>query len=70
MIKIRKNAYLLAQLKQLDPTGQQLIDLDDEEYLNPERTLKEHELGIDMEFMVALVGGEKSYSFIDEDEGL
>jgi hypothetical protein len=49
----------------LDKTGQKLIVLDDDDYLNPKLALRSHNAGIDMEFMVNHVGGDESY---DDDD--
>lgn len=56
MIRIRRNANLLSVLQQKLPG--QIIMLDSEDYLEPDRCLAAHEVGIDMEFMVRHVGGE------------
>ena len=48
MLEVRRNAYLLAKLKHMDKTGQQVIHLDEEDYLNPKATIDRYMLGVDM----------------------
>ena len=58
MTIVRHNAYMLALLKDQDKGSKQLIDLDTDDYLNPERTLFLYENGYDMQFLVDRLGGD------------
>ena len=58
MTIVRHNAYMLALLTDQDKGSKQLIDLDTDDYLNPERTLFLYENGYDMQFLVDRLGGD------------
>lgn len=62
MLKVWRNAYLLEAVRKLDKKGDMLIDLDIDDYLNPQQTLDRYMRGIDMQFMVARVGGTEYFS--------
>ncbi len=68
MTIVRHNAFMLALLKEQDNEGKQLIDLDTDDYLNPERTLFLYENGYDMQFLVDRVGGDLITSEVEEEE--
>ena len=57
MLTVRRNAYILDLLKKLKGAENMLIDLDFEDYLDPERTVELYTHGYDINFMVERVGG-------------
>ena len=67
MTIVRHNAFMLALLKEQDKGGKQLIDLDTDDYLNPERTLFLYENGYDMQFLVDRVGGDIMTTYVKEE---
>jgi hypothetical protein len=54
---IKRNAYLLRELQNLNPGKN--IDLDDQDYLDPIMAKQAHLQGVNMEFMVNYVGGDE-----------
>ena len=63
---MQRNAYLLDLLKKQDKSGKQIIDLDIDDYLNPQLTIEAYQKGIDMAFMVRHLGG--SYMVTESDD--
>lgn len=57
MLTVRRNAYILGMLKKMKGAENMLIDLDFEDYLDPERTVELYTHGYDINFMVERVGG-------------
>lgn len=48
MLKAWRNAYLLEAVRKINKKGDMLIDLDFDDYLNPQQTIDRHLLGVDM----------------------
>jgi hypothetical protein len=57
MLEVRRNAWLLAKIKSLGGKKMLDVDLDIQDYLNPQQTIDRYMLGVDMQFMVERCGG-------------
>lgn len=62
MLKVWRNAWLLEAVRKINKKGDMLIDLDLDDYLNPQQTIDRHLLGVDMQFLVADCGGTENFS--------
>ena len=56
-LTVQRNANLLEKLQGLSSKNVLLADLDIDDYLDPKRTIERYTLGVDMDYMVARLGG-------------
>ena len=61
--EVQRNAYKIwAKLNTMKGMRDIHIDLDIDDYLNPQETIDRHLAGVDMHFMVSRVGGTEYFS--------